>query len=129
MPNDTWDRAFHGTTMYNIASICAQGGLRTNTSALPPGIYAHKDGTKLKAQGYVVYSPAGSGLFIDALCEVRLRTHNTIRTDQWLCRDEADCQLCFVHFRVVRGRDLTPGNETITGAWRPAFEIPVSGRA
>ena len=71
-PKAEWKRAWHGCKLEGLYSIMYRGSLCESCDASQghrlfdevPGVYVHKDGTALKAENYVRFTPlCGDGVF------------------------------------------------------------------
>lgn len=107
--------AWHGTSIFGVASIIKEGRMRPG-QAEPSGIYCHKQGTKSKAQSYMYHTPIGGGVLIAPLVHLRIRNHQRVRVDQWLVQPQ-DCSIDSILFRVVTIGGLASGREWLTVGW------------
>ena len=107
--------AWHGTSIFGVASIIKEGKMRPGP-AEPLGIYCHMLGTKSKAQSYMYHTPIGGGILIAPLVHLKIRNHRRVRVDQWLVQPQ-DCSINSILFRAVTIRGLAPGREWLTVGW------------
>ena len=105
-------RAWHGSHWFAVASILQKGALVPG-SAEPRGVYCHKNGTKSKAQGYMMHTPLGCGLFAAPMWQLSVQNYERIRGDQWIIRNENDVKIMSLHVHVLRQSELKTGHHTI----------------